>query len=104
VLYSSDCRAELHGRRDHHIIFVYGLAYSRARRGVIALQISIQPTSSFLLVPFSGHTLSICGHSHLRVRDRTSSDEISQPKQNQRFYTADRPQTELAFYLHFVLP
>jgi len=104
ALYSIDCQAELHGRRDHHIIFVYGLAYSRARRGVIALQISIQPTSSFLLVPFSGHTLSTCGHSHLRVRDRASGDEISQPKQNQRFYTADRPQTELAFYLQFVLP
>jgi len=30
--------------------------------------------------------------------------EISQPKRNQRFYTADRPQAELAFYLQFVLP
>jgi hypothetical protein len=58
----------------------------------------------FVLVPFSGHTLSACGHSHLRVRDRASGDEISQPKQNQRLYTASRPQTELAFYLQCVLP
>jgi hypothetical protein len=40
----------------------------------------------------------------LRVRDRASGDEISQPKRDQCFYNADSPQTELAFYLHFVLP
>ena len=33
-----------------------------------------------------------------------SGDETSQPKQNERLYTADRPQTELAFYLQFLLP
>jgi hypothetical protein len=56
-----------------------------------------------VLAPFSRHTLSTCRHSHLRVRDRASGDEISQSKQNQFFCTADSSQTELAFYLQFVL-
>jgi hypothetical protein len=103
VLYSIDCQAELHGRRHHHIIFVYGLAYSRARHGVIALKITMQPTSSFFLCVVQRTHLVNLRSFPPAVRDRASGDEISQPKQDQRFYTADRPQTELAFYLQFVL-